>query len=440
MSRTIVIVGGGASGALLAVHLARQADRPGVVVVEPRAEIGPGLAYSTRSPGHLLNVRAANMSAFPDRPDHFLDWLRRDHDPEADGGLFAPRMAYGRYLRSLAQAAGIVHCRTMATAVTVERDAARLVLADGTVLGADHVVLALGHFPPVDLPHVSDDAVARRIYYRDPWADHAPMPDRDAPVVLIGTGLTAVDMLLRLREEGHRGPVTMISRHGLPSLGHIPCAPCAQAAIPPGTAPAARAYLRALHAALRDGVAWPAAIDSLRGTSNLLWARLPLSEKIRFRRHLFHRWSVARHRMAPSVAARVAHDMQRGTLAIRRGHVHALAAGGDGGVLTLRTARGTEILAASRVINCSGPATDYRHVGSALLRGLLRTGQAVPGEMGVTLATGAGGAVRDAAGHCSPVLSAMGPMRAGTLFETTAIPEIRQQAAELAARLVRTSS
>ncbi|GAA4477761.1 FAD/NAD(P)-binding protein [Gluconacetobacter asukensis] len=435
MAGTVAIVGGGASGALAAIHLARQVNPPNLVVIEPREELGLGIAYATRSPAHLLNVRAGNMSAFSDVPDHFLDWLRREHDPSADAGTFAPRMVFGRYLQTLVARSGAVHCRRGAVAVKVEGEAASVVLADGGSIPASRVVLALGHFPPVDLPRISADALSGGLYHRDPWRDFPLPSDRDSPVVLIGTGLTAVDMLLRLREKGHRGPVTMVSRHGLLSLGHAPCAPGAGPAVPDSTAPSAGAYLAAFRSAVRNGAAWRAAVDSLRGTSNPLWARLPTGEKARFRRHLFHYWSVARHRMAPCIAEQVEREQRAGLLAIRRGHVQDLAMSGGVGHLTIVTSGVTESLAASCVINCTGPVTDYRKVQSPLLRALFLDGHAVAGDLGVTLATDAEGALEGASGACSRVLYAIGPMRAGTLFETTAIPEIRQQARDLAMHL-----
>ncbi|GBR01865.1 hydroxyacylglutathione hydrolase [Gluconacetobacter liquefaciens] len=435
MAGMVAIVGGGASGALVATHLAQQVNPPRLVVMEPSAELGLGIAYATHSPSHLLNVRAGNMSAFPDAPDHFLDWLRGEDDPSADAGVFAPRMVYGRYLRSLVAGSGAVHCQQAAVGLKVEADAASVVLADGESVRAERVVLALGHFPPVDLPRISAEALSAGLYHRDPWRDFLLPSDRDAPVVLIGTGLTSVDMVLRLREQGHRGPVTMVSRHGLLSLGHAACEPCARPVVLEGTMPSARAYLKAFRDAVRDGVPWRAAIDSLRATSNTLWARLPAGEKMRFRRRLFHYWSVARHRMAPSIAEQVARERRSGHLVVRRGHVRDLVISGGAGRLTIVTSRGTESLVASCVINCTGPVTDYRRVESPLLRTLFLEGYAVAGDMEATLATDAHGALEDASGACSRVLYAIGPMRAGTLFETTAIPEIRQQARDLALHL-----
>ena len=101
----IAIVGGGASGALMAAHLLRGRPRNlAVTIIETRAELGRGLAYATDNPSHLLNVRAANMSAFADDPGHFARWLstQRDAPAAADPEFrFVSRGLYGRYLESL---------------------------------------------------------------------------------------------------------------------------------------------------------------------------------------------------------------------------------------------------------------------------------------------------------------------------------------------------
>src|ERR1700684_1534992 len=99
--KTIAIIGGGVSGTLTAYHLLQQDAKARVVVIDPRPELGLGLAYSTPSLRHLLNVPAGKISAFPDDPMHFLNWLRKNHDPAASEKTFAPRAVFGRYIQSL---------------------------------------------------------------------------------------------------------------------------------------------------------------------------------------------------------------------------------------------------------------------------------------------------------------------------------------------------
>ncbi len=215
--QTIAIIGGGVTGALTAYHLVRLSTPARIVIIEPRAELGLGLAYSTTSAQHLLNVPAGKISALPEEPNHFLQWVRAHYDANATAADFIPRLIFGKYIQSLlAKAPGIEHLRTTAIDCQMEADVARLTLGDGTQLLADAVVLATGNFDPAPFPRISKQIEENGAYRHSAWCEeaYANLPS-DAPVTLIGTGLTAVDVLLKLRESGHRGIVTAISRHGV---------------------------------------------------------------------------------------------------------------------------------------------------------------------------------------------------------------------------------
>src|ERR1700754_284156 len=144
----VVIVGGGFSGALLAINLVRH-DGPRATLIERRSVPGRGTAYSTAHPRHLLNVRAADMSAYPDDPDHFTRWLAGCSDYE--GSHFVPRRIYGDYLEQLLHEAigrsegglAVVH----GDAADIERagDRQRVLLSDGAAIEGDVVVLAVGN-------------------------------------------------------------------------------------------------------------------------------------------------------------------------------------------------------------------------------------------------------------------------------------------------------
>ncbi|CAI9122076.1 FAD/NAD(P)-binding protein [Brytella acorum] len=431
----LLIIGGGASGTLTALHQARHIGAGNILVVSPEKIPARGIAYSTSNSRHLLNVRASNMGAYADDPGHFLRWLNEKNNTPTDADAFMPRKLYGDYLEALFAAAGIAHRQQTVTALSPEDSGVRATLSDGTVLSADRAVLALGHFPPVDIPQYAPDVLESGCYRPDAWS--RTFPDRalgvDEPVVLIGTGLTSIDMLLNLREQGHRGPVTMVSRHGLLSHAHTePSSPLSPSVVPLETTATALAYLRCFRASLADRVAWRTAVDSIRPVTNALWQRLPPNEQKRFRRHLFHLWNISRHRMAPPIAAVIEREREAGTLVIRRAHVETITRSGRGAEVKLRTAEGTTLIPAGLVINCSGPDTRYDRVPSPLLNQLLRGGHIVSGAMGSALVTNDRGMVIDATGRALPCICAIGPLRAGTLFETTAIPEIRQQANALA--------
>ncbi|MBE7157205.1 MAG: FAD/NAD(P)-binding protein [Rhodospirillales bacterium] len=436
-TKIVAIIGGGVSGALTAFHLRWNSAATRVVVIDPRPELGLGLAYSTPSLRHLLNVPAGKISALPADPGHFLAWLRENYDPEASAMTFAPRAVFGCYVRALlSQTMGIEHLQTEVLDLQSTGNAATLTLRDGSTLHADGVVLATGNFDPAALPGIDTAAVESGAYCHNAWSEatYANLP-ADAPVTLIGTGLTGVDVVLRLREMGHTGTITAVSRHGVFPNRHAGYTPAERSAIPAGTPATCVSYLRVLRAAIANDMEWRAAIDSLRSTTNDLWLALPLQEQKRFRRHLQRRWDVVRHRMAPPIADIIEGELAAGSLKIVEGHLVGVSAEPAGATISLRTADGQSALRARRVINCTGPSMNYRRVGSPLIASLFAQGLAVPGPLGGGLSSTRFGALIDARGAASSVLFNLGPGRLGTLLESIAIPEIREQAVEIAAIL-----
>jgi uncharacterized NAD(P)/FAD-binding protein YdhS len=284
-------------------------------------------------------------------------------------------------------------------------------------------------------------------------------------VVLIGTGLTAVDVILSLEEAGFRGPIHAVSRRGLLPQPHRMGStdPAARAALPP-TGPAAPAAVPAITetgrgatpAAARDLVAavraevrlaaalghdWRTVVDGLRPRTQALWAALPEAERARLHRHALRYWEVHRHRMAPEVAERIDGLRRSGRLQITAGRVVSVTETTGGAAATVRPRRGpAEItLEGSAVIRCTGPREHLDSIGDPLLDGLFAGGDARPGPLGLGLAVDPDGRLVDRAGEPSDTLWAIGPLRRGALLETTAIPEIREQAAALARILPETA-
>ncbi len=436
-TKTIAIIGAGVSGTLTALHLMRQRTAANVILIDQRPDFGLGLAYSTPSLRHLLNVPAGKISALPDQPHHFLDWLRENDYPAAREDTFAPRAVFGRYIQSLlATTSGIKQEIATVTDVRPYNAGVVLTLDNGCELRADLVVLAMGNFDPAPLPGISKAALDSGIYHHNAWSSETyDGLAADASVALIGTGLTGVDVVLRLRECGHRGKITAISRHGVFPNRHQSYSPMKASAIPLDTPATCVAYLRALRTAIDDGTEWRAAVDSLRSTTNELWLRLPLAEQRRFRRHLQRRWDVVRHRMAPPIADVIESELRNGTLEIREGHLDAVDVSRRGAQVTVRTHEGKHIFHADYVINCTGPSMNYRRVPSALLQNLFDRGLVTPGPLGAGFHCSENGAVIDASGRASGIIFNLGPGRLGDLIESIAVPEIRQQAVALALTL-----
>lgn len=445
----VLVVGGGASGTLVAAQLLRNAVGPlRVALLERTERVGPGLAYSTSSDSHLLNVPAGRMSAFPEDPEHFLRWIRRI-EPATAPGDFVQRRRYGQYLEAVLRevregaAPGVRLELLQGEVLSISQggDSARVVLARGPVLEARTVVLAVGNALPADLPVADGGLYASPRYVRSPWTEGAlrrVQPHHS--VLLIGTGLTMVDTVLSLAERNHEGRIHAISRHGLLPQVHRP----GVVAGPP-VAPAEPRSVRSILSTLRhqvrhaeEGGDWRAVVDSMRPLTASLWRGLPESERRRFLRHLRSFWEVHRHRMAPAVNDILQQLQRSGVLRIHAARVRNFQLADEGWVLARVRPRGFSREATFRVqhvINCTGPDASIGR-GHPLLRGLLESGLVRADALGLGLATDAEGALLDAQGRVSRQLFTLGPLRRGDLWESTAIPEIRTQALSLSRRLL----
>lgn len=446
-ARTLAVVGGGFSGTLVAVHLLRLASGPLTVrLIERAPRVGPGLAYGPADDTHLLNVPAARMSALPDEPLHFLRWLAARAGEPVPEDAFVPRRVYGDYLADLlAEAAAqarpglaleVVHGEVVAAEPADGH--VRLRLADGRVFVARRAVLALGNFAPglPDVPGLS--ALDADRFARDPWAPGAlDGLAPDTPLLAVGTGLTLVDLALSLAARGHTGPLHAVSRHGLLPQPHLPGL-SDPSVFSPMTSKASALVGEVRRRAQDAGPGWRGVVDGLRTNQQALWQALPEAERRRFLRHGRAYWEVHRHRMAPEAAEAIAAMRASGRLVIHAGRLIEAAADGDGVRLTVRPRGGhTAIdLYGRRLFNCTGPQTDPRRVDSALLASLLAQGLARPDPLGLGLDTLFNGALLNAAGMPSRTLFTLGPLRKGALWETTAVPEIRRQAAMLARELL----
>ena len=426
------IIGAGASGTLLAAHwrgIAPAGAR--VALVEAGARAARGLAYGTPYGAHLLNVPAGRMSAFSDDPEHFLRWLR-ERMPAADSGTFAPRTLYGEYLAHvLGDGTAPSIARVAGTAVGITRQDSQWVvhLHDSRTIRANAVVLALGNLPPWDPIGRSDLGPPR--YLRDPWAPGTALGlDRDAPVMLIGTGLTMVDIALSLRSEGHRGAVHALSRHGRLPQTHAPSTP--EPVSLPDDVDSPRRAMRWVREQISGD--WRPVIDALRPHTATIWRRWSIAQRASFLRHAKNVWDVHRHRMAPEVAARLAGM----PLDVHAGHIIGMVETANGITVAWRE-RGTgneRSMEVSRVINCTGPASDYARVELPLVVQLRRAGWLTPDPLGLGVETADDGTLLDAGGRRVEGLFTLGPLRRPALWESTAIPEIRQQAGALAQLLL----
>ncbi|WP_207458996.1 FAD/NAD(P)-binding protein [Azospirillum sp. SYSU D00513] len=453
-NRHYAIVGAGFTGSVLAAQLLRGAEVPTTVTLIERADaVGAGLAYSTPNGRHLLNVRAANMSAFPDDPHHFLRWLWAHdggHDVPPSGQAFVSRARYGAYIQDVleeARAKAPPHAalnlvRGEATDILPGRDGVRIRMGNGPRLAADAAVLCVGHFPPSLPPAATEEVLASGRFIGDPWNRAAiDATDRDAPVLILGTGLTMVDTVLTLLDEGHRGPIMAVSRRGLLPLVHRETRAFTSFLCPDVMPSTALDILIALKADVRraraEGLDWRSAFDALRPYHHRIWRHLPPEERQRFLRHLRPYWNVHRHRLAPEVASRIEAARSIGQLEVGAGRLRSLTptAGGLEAVVAERGRDREWRRTFGAVINACGPECDYRRIRHPLVRALLDRGMARPDPLRLGLDVTEQGALIGTDGRESERLFALGPIAKAPFWEMTAVPELRSQCARAAEHL-----
>jgi uncharacterized NAD(P)/FAD-binding protein YdhS len=421
-----------------------------VTIFEPRARLGVGVAYSTNCPAHLLNTRACNMSITGD-PDDFVSWLRAARPRKVLNWTredFAPRSYFAEYLQTrLAQirAGGSVRVTWLHSSVDSVTPRSRgsgwdVVPAHGEPVYADIVLLATGNEAPRPIgAHLPPSTQARVI--EDPWdvEQKAAIP-KDAPVLLAGTSLTAVDIINELLQRRHTGPIIAVSRRGLLPRPHGPMAAAPEGfvhALPSSLRDVVR-FVRALSANDPRGDKWRRAFTELRGIAPSLWRGWSVVERKRFLRHIRPFWDAHRHRVAPRVHAKVTRAIESGQVKLLRGRIDSIEQDASRGALnvTLRHANRKRTLEAAWIVNCTGPEPDPHRAANPLLQGLLGDGLARPDALGLGLAVDPESRVVAPNGFAHATLFALGSLTRGTRWEVTAVPEIREQANTIVRRIL----
>ncbi|WP_294173884.1 FAD/NAD(P)-binding protein [uncultured Sphingomonas sp.] len=422
----VAIVGGGFSGTMTAVQLARRGVRS--VLLDGGGRMHRGVAYSTAEPAHLLNVPSGKMSAWPDRAGHFAQWLGDD------GTSFAERRGFGRYVEGIALAHdALIERREQGASAASPADGGwQIELADGSVVQASALVLASGNQPPAPM-RVAEDAGA--LFVNNPWSQEAAavvarIAEDGGDVLILGTGLTMIDTVLSLAAAGHKGRVLALSRRGLLPRSHAPHQPFAAAMeeVPAGKVLPLWRWLRRRSA----DVGFRAAVDSLRPHSQALWQAFPPAEQRRFLRHARPWWDVHRHRIAPQIGEQLATRVADWGLEIVAGRLRLLQADGDGLAATIMPRGSIEPLHRrfAATFNCTGPLGDIKRTRDPLLRQMLSGGLVRPDELGMGLAV-------DERSRAGSNAWAVGPLTKGCFWEIVAVPDIRGQAEAVAADIVR---
>lgn len=441
---TVAIVGAGFAGTVLAWHLASAGPKLRLLLIDA-ATPGRGLAYQAHFDAFLLNVPAARMGAIAGQAEHFWHWLQargRECGPQD----FVSRAWYGEYLEDVLKDArqrarqagtGLDDVRARVCAIRQTPTGLQLELDQGRDLDVAMAVLATGNLLPADPP------AARRLsehagYFRSPWQPGAwALPRPHEPILLLGTGLTMADVAMGLRHAGFSGPLYALSRHGL-----LP-----QAQIPPGEWPNIwrgplspvqwlNLLRREFAAAQAQGLDARVVVDALRPETIRIWQGWSTRQRRAFLRHLRAAWGSVRHRLPAEIAGELARWRLDGSLQILAGTLLDFEPLAAGLKLSWR-ARGSDQIqhrSFQRVINCTGPGGDY--LQDALWASLSQAGLMCPDGLGLGVAADAAGALLNAAGVASDRLFTLGNALRGRDWEATAVPELREQAAQLASHLL----
>ena len=436
---------------MVAVHLLRESPSLSIAVVDRGPLPGRGLAYSSPHKFHLLNVPAGEMSAFPEEPHDFLRWARVHFDASLQERSFPPRWVYGTYIEDLLKKTQTEHGRERFQWLN---DEARSLCRRGRgvgvqtkqqlEIGARVVVLATGNFPPAS-PRVLGLEEPGPAYFQFPWSAEAIEDLGPADnVLLLGSGLTSLDLIMALRSKGFRGTIHVLSRKGL-----FPSARRQQRPIEPWpmfwnqrSPRTVRGLLRLIRdqveMAAEEGIDWRAVIDSLRPVTQSIWRSLAIEEQRRFLRHVRAYWDVHRHRAAPEIADILADMQAEGQVQLHTGTLTRYFTLPKGAKIKYRDrpTGSKKTLWIDRVINCTGSETDCRRIDDSLIISLFVQGLARPDPLFLGLDMDERGGLVNYKGNPSRLLYAFGPPRKGSLWETTTVAEIREQAVQFAQHLV----
>jgi uncharacterized NAD(P)/FAD-binding protein YdhS len=453
--RTYAIVGAGFSGMAVAVQLLKRLQGPArVVLINRSLSFGRGLAYGTNSPSHLLNVPAGRMSIDPDEETGFVDYLR-SRGLAYKASDFVPRSLYGDYLERCllkAQAGAaegvrleLVESEVLALETSERGERPVLRLGNGSVIEATEVVLALGNFTPQPPRTVSPVDWNQPPLVNDVWAhgvlDALP---KDAPVLLVGTGLTAYDALLRLLDQGHVGPITMLSRRALLPQPHREQETPPAAGLVPGDFLAGETSVRrALRAtreliarAAKEGHDWRDVIGGLRPMTPRLWQQLDTRSKRQFLRHVGPYWDTHRHRAAPAIYRRVSAAISSGQVSAVKGRLVSVSAGGTQALVTWRhAATPAHERLFTAVVNCTGPSAAVTQVRDPLIEGMLRSEHLTPDPLHIGVLVDAQYRLLRTSGDALGNVRYVGPLLKAQRWEATAVPELRSHAKALALAL-----
>ncbi len=445
--KTIVIIGGGWSGILTAIQLLEKNKNISIKIIHSGTPIGLGVAYSTTDTSHLLNVPAEKMSAFPNNPKHFTDWLiANGNSAEQLEKQFFPRLLYGKYILELFSTLKLQEqleiINTKAVDIQKKENLYSIQLDNNKSVDANKIVLALGNFLPANPKSASESFFESSNYFKNPWnTDFLKGLQTNQNILLIGTGLTMVDCVLSLKNAGLTGKIYAVSPRGYTPAPHSKTEtyPDFYSELKGKTLLEIVQIVRKhIKIAEQKNSCWIGVIDSLRQHFQELWIILSIKEKQQFISHIRHIWGVARHRLPKNTYEELIDLKVKGQLEIIGGRINEIIEknGDITATIQLRGISEKRTLNISRVINCTGPQSNYKELKDELIRNLLAKKIILAHELKMGIQTNLNGQIIQEQGKMSDDIYAIGSLLRGVLWETTAVPEISKQAEQIAKQII----
>lgn len=452
--KTITIIGGGASGALILINILKYfPDAPiSIKWIERSGEFGTGTAYSTDKDYHLLNVPANVMGLFHDYANDFFEWLLKkgytysEHD-------YVPRKIYGDYIKEnlfafLKRNENIYIELIQAEIIDIEKEVNHYILIqqNGKRIKSDVVLLCTGNFLPANPQLIDMEYTEHPSYFRNPWSNdiHQSIKRTD-DILIIGTGLTMVDKMLDLYHQIHKGKIYAISRNGYLPFTHYPCSrhqkyPDYKEELLQATSTRELYTIIRYHIdkGIKSGIDWRVVVDTIRPALPEIWDNLPLKEKKTFFRRVGSIWTVVRHRI-PVICADIIHLLKdKKQLSVLAGRLKEIKETENGFIVSYldKQERYRKEIVVQKIINCSGPQLNPKNTDSLLFKNLLNKEMICIDQLGLGFNALTDGKLLDKHNNVIPGLYTVGNGLKGVLFESTAIPEIRLQAYNLAKELI----
>lgn len=441
MIKTIAVVGGGISGALTVLNCIKQSKAQlHIIWFDAQNKFCKGFAYSTLDEQHLLNVRASNMSLFADEPNHFVNWLTKFYS-NYSGKDFVPRKLFGNYVahtfENLLITNSLVIIQQIAEeVVAIDKINDEFELKTTQVYKAQQLVLALGNFLPAHPKSISTEFLSSENYFQN--AFHFSLVKRASTkkkITIIGSGLTMIDVLVSLHHNNYAGKITIISPHAYIPQAHnenpLPSvAPFIEENKVYSLMELFALVNQQLKVAVKNNLNPHSVIDVMRPHLQFIWLNFPLADKQQFLRHLRHKWGVARHRV-PSQSMTIFNQMRSlGLLNLVKGRISDIKAVNDAFEIKYSNSKNEyPMIATELIINCTGPQSNYLNIPSVLVQNLIKNDFILPDSINY-------GINADGNGQISTNIYTIGPPLKGILWESTAVPEIRLQARDLAAKII----